>query len=44
MNNLTPNNAPTFESVWALLQENAIQQKENERVLKEQIAENERFI
>ena len=42
MNNLTPNNAPTFESVWALLQENAIQQKENERVLKEKIAENKR--
>jgi len=42
MNNLTPNSAPTFESVWALLQENAKQQKENERIFKEQIAEYDR--
>ena len=44
MNNLTPNSAPTFESVWAALQENAKQQKENERILVEQRAENERLL
>jgi len=42
MENLTPNITPTFESVWVLMQENARQQKENERIFKEQIAENER--
>jgi hypothetical protein len=39
MNNLTPNSAPTFESVWAALQENAEQQKKNERILTKKFAE-----
>jgi len=42
MNNLTPNSAPTFESVWAALQENARLQKENERIFMEQRAENDK--
>ena len=49
MNTLTQNQAPTFESVWALLQENALQQKENDRLFKEsqikfekQVKENDR--
>jgi len=43
MENLTPTNAPTFESVWALMQENARQQKENERIFNKQLAKNERL-
>ena len=39
MNNLTQNSAPTFESVWAALQENAKQQKKNERILTKKFAE-----
>ena len=39
MENLTPNNAPTFETVWALMQENAKQQSKNERILTKQFAE-----
>jgi hypothetical protein len=35
MEKLTQNNAPTFESVMALMQENAKQQKENERAFAE---------
>ena len=42
MKNSTQEAAPTFESVWALLQENAIQMKENERVLNEKFAETDR--
>jgi len=43
MENLTPNNSPTFETVWAALQENAKHQKETERFLKEQFAETDRL-
>ena len=42
MENLTQNNAPTFESVWASLQENARLQKENEQLLKQSRAESDR--
>ena len=34
---------PTFETVWTALQENAKQQKETERFLKEQFAETDRL-
>ena len=39
MEHLTQNNAPTFESVWASMQENARQQKKNERIFKKKFAE-----
>ena len=42
MNTTQHPTAPTFESVWALLQENAQQQRENERFLKERFAESDR--
>ena len=41
MNPQSENSAPTFESVWATLQENAQQQKETERLMKEQFAAEE---
>ena len=37
------NTPPTFESVWATLQEVAQQQKENERILNEKFAETDRL-
>ena len=39
MENLTQPTAPTFETVWASLQETSKLQKENERLFKEQMAE-----
>jgi len=42
MNYQPKNPAPTFESVWATLQENDRQLKENDRQMREQFAENER--
>ena len=42
METLTKNAVPSFESVWALLQENAQQMKENERILNEKFAETDR--
>ena len=42
MNAYTQTTAPTFESVWAALQENARVQKENERILNEKFAETDR--
>jgi len=49
METLTKNEAPTFESVWALMkenerkrEENERERKENERFLKEQFAETDR--
>ena len=44
MNTSTQTPAPTFESVWALLQENARQMAENDRVLSEKFAETDRQI
>jgi len=40
----TQQTVPTFESVWALLQENALQMKENERILNEKFAETDRLL
>ena len=42
MNPLTSNSPPTFESVWAALQETDRQRKENERFLTEKQAETDR--
>ena len=42
MNNQTPTDAPTYESVWAALQETDRVLKETERIFKEQAAESER--
>jgi len=44
MENLTQNAAPTFESVWLMLQENARIQRENERILNEKFAETDRLM
>ena len=44
MNTYTQTTAPTFESVWAAIQENAKIQKENERFLTEKFAETDRIL
>ena len=42
MENLATNTIPTFESVWAALQETAKRQKEIDRILSEKFAETDR--
>jgi hypothetical protein len=42
MESITQNTVPTFESVWASLQETSKLQKENERLFKEKSAETDR--
>jgi hypothetical protein len=42
MENTVQNTAPTFESVWAALQETDRQMKENDRFIKEKFAESDR--
>jgi len=44
MNNLQGVQAPSFESVWALMQENAKRQEETDRILRERFVETDRIL